>query len=342
MTGSRMTVRGALLLSAVLTLWSGSTAPAYATGAGTGAWNMNPVPLDTTHSGSTYSMRDPRWPGLACQDAVTNTVFSGPDDVWGNGDPIDRETGCVDALYAAQNFQRMAVNWLGRNGADGNGRASLSIRVGVAQLGLGTSGSVISVGHNTSGQWVGSLDLIGREYGRVIDQYTPTGPSANGTAEFIADAFGTANEWYAAQPAGDVPDFLIGERVNVLGQGPLRDMANPAATGGRNCYAADIPRIDPVAAAGVGDHWFVLLAAGSANSPTCDGLSATGIGVQRAIKILYAALQLKTSGSSYPKYRVQTLRAARSLYPGGCVEYSAVRAAWTSVGVPAQPGEPGC
>src|SRR5262249_56626395 len=55
-------------------------------GSGTAAWNgPNPVTLNTTHSGTTFSMRDPTITNLSCQDAANNTTFSGPDDNWGNG-----------------------------------------------------------------------------------------------------------------------------------------------------------------------------------------------------------------------------------------------------------------
>ncbi|SES41517.1 M4 family metallopeptidase [Actinokineospora terrae] len=315
--------------------------PAHArpAGTGTGAWNRNPVTIETSQSGTTYLMRDPRWPGLDCVDAVTGTVFSGPDDVWGNGNPTDRETGCVDAYYAAQTFQRMTVRWLGRNGADGNGRPGLGLKVGEPRQGLGTTGGRIWVGYNSAGQWVGSLDLVGREYGLLIDRTTPGGPSGNGTGEFVADAFGAATEWFSGQTTADL---LIGERPSTN----PRNMSNPAASGGINCYSSAVPTAEPYSAAGVGDHWFALLAAGSRPdnglpaSPTCDGSTIRGIGVDRAIKILYGAMLRKVSGMTYQKYRILTLRLALDLTPGNCSDYKAVKAAWNAVSVPAQPGEP--
>ncbi|WP_253889674.1 M4 family metallopeptidase [Actinokineospora diospyrosa] len=325
-----------------MTLLAALPASAHAAGSGTGAWNQNPVPLDTYSSGSTYLMRDPRWPGLDCVDAVTGQVFSGPDDLWGDGVPTNRETGCVDALYAAQTFQRMTLTWLKRNGADGNGRAGLGLRVGERRVGLGAVSGRIWVGYNNAGAWVGSLDLIGRQYGSIVDQTTPGGRSSNGTAEFIADAFGAAAEFFSAQTAGDVPDFLVGERPDFS----VRNMSNPAATGGANCYSAAIPTLDPYSAAGVGDHWFALLTAGSEPtgglppSPTCNGSRVTGIGAEKAIKILYNGMLRKVTNMTYLKYRIATLQAALALTPGSCADYNAVKAAWNAVGVPPQPGEP--
>ncbi len=68
----------------------------------------------------------------------------------------------------------------------------------------------------------------------------------------------------------------------------------------------------------------------------------TGVGIQTAIKIMYNAMLLKTSSSSYAKYRVWTLQAAKNLYPGSCTQFNAVKAAWTAVSLPAQSGEPTC
>jgi hypothetical protein len=52
---------------------------------------------------------------------------------------------------------------------------------------------------------------------------------------------------------------------------------------------------------------------------------------------------LKTSSSSYLKYRTWTLTAAKNLYgTSTCTEFNAVKAAWNAVSVPAQSGEPTC
>ena len=68
----------------------------------------------------------------------------------------------------------------------------------------------------------------------------------------------------------------------------------------------------------------------------------TGLGIQKAITIMYHAMLLKTSGASYLKYRVWTLQAAKSLTPGDCTAFNTVKAAWNAVSVPAQSGEATC
>ncbi|PWR15223.1 peptidase M4 family protein [Micromonospora sicca] len=318
-------------------------------GSGTGAWNgPSPLTLNTTLSGSTYSMKDPGVTNQSCQDAATNTTFSGSDDVWGNGTATNKETGCVDALFGAQTEHKMLAQWLGRNGANGSGGA-WPIRVGLNDQNAYYDGTQVQIGKNTSGQWIGSIDVIAHEIGHGIDDHTPGGISGNGTQEFVADTFGAATEWFANEPASyDAPDFLVGEKINLVGSGPIRNMYNPSALGDPNCYSSSIPSTEVHAAAGPGNHWFYLLANGSSPtngqpaSSTCNGSSVTGLGIQQAMKIMYNAMLLKTTSSSYLKYRTWTLQAAKNLYPTGCTEFNTVKAAWDAVSVPAQAGDPTC
>ena len=317
-------------------------------GSGTAAWNgPNPVALNTTQSGSTFSMRDPTITNLSCQDAANNTTFSGPDDNWGNGNATSRETGCVDALFGAQTEARMLSQWLGRNAMDGAGGA-WPIRVGLNDENAFYDGTQVQVGHNTANQWIGSLDVIAHEMGHGVDDHTPGGISRAGTQEFVADTFGASTEWFANEPAQfDGPDFTVGEKINLVGSGPIRNMANPSALGDPNCYSSSIPNTEVHAAAGPGNHWYYLMAEGTnptngqPTSPTCNGTTIVGIGVQSAQRIMYNAMLMKTSASSYLRYRVWTLQAAKNLFPT-CNEFNVVKAAWTAVSVPVQTGEPTC
>ncbi|WP_306211873.1 M4 family metallopeptidase [Actinoplanes sp. RD1] len=314
------------------------------TGTGTG-WINGSVSLNTTLSGSTYSLKDPTVTNLSCQDASTRTTFSGTDNVWGNGVGTSKETGCVDALYVAQKQSAMLTAWLGRNGQNGSGGA-WPIRVGLNDQNAYYDGTQVQIGKNTAGKWISSADVVGHELGHGIDDKTPGGISRSGTQEFVADTFGAATEAYAANP-NDPADYQVGEEVNLVGSGPIRYMYNPSLAGDDNCYSSSTPSDEVHAAAGPGNHWFYLLAQGTSGngqpaSTTCNSTTITGLGIQKAIKIMYNAMLLKTSSSSYLKYRVWTLQAAKTLYPGSCTEFNTVKAAWTAVSVPAQSGEPTC
>jgi Zn-dependent metalloprotease len=318
-------------------------------GDGTSAWNgPNPVHLDTTHSGSNYSLKDPVLTNVSCQDAANNTTFTKTSDTWGTGNATSKETGCVDALFAAQTENKMLSQWLGRNSFDGNG-GGWPIRVGLADENAYYDGSQVQIGHNSQNQWIGSIDVVAHEHGHGIDDHTPGGISGNGTQEFVADVFGASTEWFANEPSPyDVPDFLVGEQINLVGSGPIRNMYNPSALGDKNCYDSSIPSTEVHAAAGPGNHWFYLLAEGTnptngqPTSTTCNNSTVTGLGVQNAVKIFYNAMLLKTTGSSYLKYRTWTLTAAKNLFPGSCTEFNTVKAAWDAISVPAQSGDPTC
>ncbi|TCO62376.1 M4 family metallopeptidase [Actinocrispum wychmicini] len=318
-------------------------------GDGNTAWNgPKPVHLDTTQSGSTFSLRDPAHPTEQCQDAANNTTFSKSTDSFGNGNATSKETGCADAFFDIQVENKMLAQWLNRNSFDGNG-GGWPIRVGLNDLNAFYDGTQVQIGHNQQNQWISSLDVVGHEHGHGIDDHTPGGISGNGTQEFVADVFGAATEGFANEPSGfDTPDYLVGETINLVGQGPIRNMFNPSALGHKNCYDNQIPSTEVHAAAGPGNHWFYLVAEGTnptdgqPTSTTCNGSTVTGLGLQNAMKIFYAAMQLKTSASSYLLYRTWTLTAAKNFTPGDCTSFNTVKAAWDAVSVPAQPGDPTC
>ena len=60
----------------------------------------------------------------------------------------------------------------------------------------------------------------------------------------------------------------------------------------------------------------------------------TGIGRAAAQAIYYRALTVYfTSTETYPKARLDTLKAAADLYGSGSAQYNAVAAAWSAINV---------
>lgn len=316
-------------------------------GTGNSEWNgPNPLSINTQLSNGTYYLRDPSRSGLACSDYSTGAVFSGTDDAWGTGSATSKETGCVDSMWAAQKEWNMLSSWLGRNGHNGSG-GSWPTRVGLNQQNAYWNGSSITIGKNTVNKWIGSMDVVGHEYGHGIDQYTPGGASGSQLGEFISDVFGALTEAYTNEPSPyDVPDYLVGESINLVGDGPIRNMYDPSQKGDPNCYSSAIPGMETHAAAGPGNHWFYLLAegsnpAGKPASPTCDGSTLTGIGIQTAGKIFYGGMLLKTTSMTYLKFRTATLTSAKNL-DATCALFNKTKAAWNAVSVPPQTADPTC
>ncbi|GIG62899.1 hypothetical protein Lfu02_72710 [Longispora fulva] len=318
-------------------------------GSGTAKWNgPNPLTFTTSGSGSSFSMKDTTRPGLECRDYSGGAVFTGTDDAWGNGDGTSKETGCVDGMYSAQQEWDMLSSWLGRSGIDGNGK-SFPIKMGVDQVNAYWDGSSVTIGHNNAGEWISSMDVIGHEFGHGIDANTPGGANhENGLGEATGDIFGALTEAYANQTAPyDDPDFLVGEKINLVGKGPIRNMYDPSKVNNNpNCYSSAIPNTEVHAAAGPLNHWFYLMAmgtnpSGGPVSPTCNNTTLTGMGIQNAGKVFYGAMLTKVSGQTHMTYRTGTLTAAKAL-DSTCGLFNKTKAAWDAISVPAQSADPTC
>ncbi|WP_405792970.1 M28 family peptidase [Streptomyces sp. NBC_00029] len=320
-------------------------------GTGNSKWNgPGPITIDTTNSGSSYTLRDPNRTGLSCADYSTGTVFTKSSDSWGTGNPTSKETGCVDLMFAAQKQWDMLSQWLGRNGVSGNGR-SFPAKVGLSDLNAYWDGSSVTIGRNSANEWIAGVDVVAHEYGHAIDSNTPGGTSGqeSGLGEATGDIFGALTEAYINQPAPyDTPDYTVGEVINLQGRGPIRNMYNPAAVNNDPaCYSSAIPGTEVHAAAGPMNHWFYLLAEGTnpgggkPSSSTCNGTTLTGVGVQNAGKIFYGGMLLKTSSMSYKKYRTATLTSAKSL-DTTCDLFNRTKGAWDAISVPAQSADPTC
>ncbi|WP_433015998.1 M28 family peptidase [Kribbella sp. CA-294648] len=319
-----------------------------ATGTGTGAWSGANLAVGSTQAGSTFTMTDPARPNLRCGDLATGRTFSGPDDVWGSVDKKNREAGCVDIMYASAGQWDMLKNWFGRNGLDGRGNWADAL-VGMQDQNAHWDGphnaGGTAFGYNTNNEWATQIDIVAHEYGHGLDANTPGGISGHPTQEAVADIWGALTEAYLNNP-DDVPDYEVGERVSLTGNGAIRYMYDPSRAGHPNCYSAALPS-SVHAAAGPMNHWFYLLAEGTnpANgqpvSPTCNNTALTGIGHEQAGKIFYNAMLTKTTGMTYPKWRLGTLAAAKNLDPT-CALHAKVKAAWTAVNLGAQAGEATC
>ena len=191
------------------------------------------------------------------------------------------------------------------------------------------------------------LDVVGHEFGHGVDDHTPGGISGGGTQEFVADTFGAATEWYANNPT-DTPDFTVGERVNLVGSGPIRYMYNPSLAGDANCYSSSASRPRRSTRRPVRATTGSTCSPRAPTRPTASrparpatAPSVTGIGIQNAEQIMYNAMLMKTSTSSYLKYRTWTLTAAKNL-DATCATFNTVKAAWNAVSVPAQAADPTC
>ncbi|MEU0044466.1 M4 family metallopeptidase [Streptomyces werraensis] len=317
------------------------------------------VTLGTYKSGSAYQLYDTSRGGhktynLARGTSGTGTLFTDADDTWGTGaasSSSSDQTAAVDAAYGAQITWDFYKNTFGRSGIRNDGKAAYSrVHYGSNYVNAFWQDSCFCM---TYGDGSGnthpltSLDVAGHEMSHGVTSVTAglrySGESG-GLNEATSDIFGAGAEFYANN-SSDAGDYLIGEKIDINGNGtPLRYMDKPSKDGASKDYwSSSLGSVDVHYSSGPANHFFYLLAEGSGsktvngvsyNSPTYDGSTVTGIGRAKALQIWYKALTTYfTSTTNYKAARTGTLNAASALYGASSAEYKAVDAAWKAVNV---------
>ncbi|AXI79505.1 M4 family metallopeptidase [Peterkaempfera bronchialis] len=330
---------------------------AIQTAAGTGQGIfVGTVPLTTTQSGSTYQLKDASrgnqyTTDLAGKTSGSGTLYTDADNIWGTGTVSNGQSAAVDAQYGAAVTWDFYKNTFGRNGIANDGKGAYSrVHYGKNYVNAFWDDSCFCM---TYGDGSGNthplteLDVAGHEMSHGVTSRTARlnySGESGGLNEATSDIFGTMVEFYANLPT-DKPDYLIGELININGNGtPLRYMDKPSKDGASADYwSSSVKNLDVHYSSGVANHFFYLLAEGSGaksingvsyNSPTYSGSTVTGIGRDKAAAVWYRALTVyMTSTTNYASARTATLNAAKDLYGSGSTEYNAVAAAWTGVNV---------
>ncbi|MFF4104381.1 M4 family metallopeptidase [Streptomyces sp. NPDC001903] len=326
--------------------------------AGTGASQYSgTVSLNTTKSSKGYNLVDSVRGGSSTVDlkhrtSGSGTVFSDADNAWGNGSPVNNQTAAVDAAYGAAQTWDFYKNVLHRNGIKNDGRAPVSrVHYGNAYQNAfwDDQSFTITYGDGASNQHpLTQLDVAGHEFSHGVTSATANlqySGESGGLNEATSDIFGTAVEWNANN-AQDQGDYLLGEKIDIFGNGkPLRYQDKPSkdGRGSADYWSAGVGNLDVHYSSGVANHFFYLLAEGSGakdingvhyDSPTVDGSTVTGIGRDKAVQIWYKALTAYfTSTTDYHGAREGTLKAATDLYGANSAEVTAVSAAWAGVNV---------
>ncbi|MEW2319178.1 M4 family metallopeptidase [Streptomyces bauhiniae] len=318
------------------------------------------VTLNSVQSGSTYQLTDSargnhKTYNLARKTSGTGTLVSSTTNVFGTGTASSSssdQTAAADAAYGAAETWDFYKNTFGRSGIKNNGVGAYSrVHYGNAYVNAFWDDSCFCMTYGDGSGNVDpltSLDVAGHEMSHGVTSNTAglnySGESG-GLNEATSDIFGTGVEFYANN-ASDPGDYLIGEKIDINGDGtPLRYMDKPSKDGGSADYwSSTVGNKDVHYSSGVANHFFYLLSEGSGaktingvsyNSPTSNGSTVTGIGRAKALQIWYKALTTyMTSTTNYKAARTATLNAASALYGGtSSAEYKAVAAAWSAVNV---------
>ncbi|GAA4864826.1 M4 family metallopeptidase [Kitasatospora terrestris] len=326
-----------------------------AVGTGNGVFVGN-VQLTTNLVSGSYQLKDTTRGGqyttnLANKTSGKGTLYTDADNAWGTGTVSNGQSAAVDAQYGAAATWDFYKNTFGRAGIRGDGVGAYSrVHYGRNYVNAFWDDSCfcMTYGDGASNTHpLTELDVAGHEMSHGVTANTAglnySGESG-GLNEATSDIFGTMVEFYANLPK-DNPDYLIGELININGDGtPLRYMDKPSKDGGSADYwSSTVGSKDVHYSSGVANHFFYLLAEGSGaktingvsyNSPTSNGSTLTGIGRDKAAQVWYRALSVyMTSTTNYAGARTATLNAAKDLYGAGSTEYNAVAAAWSGVNV---------
>ncbi|WP_445516662.1 M4 family metallopeptidase [Streptomyces sp. NEAU-174] len=314
------------------------------------------VELGTSKEGSGYTLTDADRGGhkttnLENKEDGEGKAFTDDDDNWGTGKPDDPQTAAVDAHYGAAATWDYYKNVHGRDGIAGDGKGAYSrVHYGDSYVNAFWDDSCFCM---TYGDGQGNkapltaLDVAGHEMSHGVTSKTAgleySGESG-GLNEATSDIFGTSVE-FNAKNTTDVGDYLIGEAIDINGDGtPLRYMDKPSKDGqSADNWSDDVGDQDVHYSSGVANHFFYLLSEGSGakeingvkyDSPTADGSKVEGIGRDKAEKIWYKALTTyMTSNTDYHAAREATQKAATDLFGADSAEAKGVDAAWAGVNV---------
>ncbi|MFI1334607.1 M4 family metallopeptidase [Streptomyces sp. NPDC020845] len=325
------------------------------TGSGTSQYSGS-VELGTTKEGSGYTLTDAdrgghRTTDLKGSESGEGSAFTDDDDKWGTGKPDDAQTAAVDAHYGAALTWDYYKSVHGRDGIAGDGKGAYSrVHYGHDYVNAFWDDSCFCM---TYGDGQGdkapltSIDVAAHEMSHGVTSATANlnySGESGGLNEGTSDIFAAAVE-FNAKNASDPGDYLVGEKIDINGDGtPLRYMDKPSKDGAsKDSWYSGVGNVDVHYSSGVANHFFYLLSEGSGakevngvkyDSPTADGSKVEGIGRDKAEKIWYKALTTyMTSTTDYHAAREATLKAATDLYGADSAEYKGVNSAWAGVNV---------
>ena len=299
---------------------------------------------------TSYALLDPtrgnqRTKDMKNKPGGSGTTFTDMDNIWGNSLLSDRATVGVDAQYGTAMTWDYYKQIHSRTGIANDEKGAFNrVHYGRNYNNAFWSDSCFCMtygdGDGTTFNPFDSLDVAGHEMSHGVTSRTANltySGESGGLNEANSDIFGTMVEYYANN-TNDTPDYLIGEKLYKSGGKALRYMYKPSLDGrSADCWSSTVGSLDVHYSSGVANHFYYLLAEGSAAtpaSPTCNGSAVIGITRAKAEKIWYRALTAyMTSSTNYAGARTATLSAAADLYGSEGTEYNTVAAAWSAVNV---------
>ncbi len=318
--------------------------------------------IETQQTGGQFRLHDTsRGSGVTTfnnfnQTSHTNTDYLDNNNTWtaAEYDNANGDNAGLDAHWGAMMTYDYFSQVHNRNSIDNSGFELINyVNSNLAGWGFVNSdnafwdGSVMTYGMGTSLDPLVSLDIIAHEIGHGLEDNTSgliyeREPGA--INEGLSDIWGAMVEFHAA-PEKDT--YIVGEDIGLS----FRSMSNPKLRNDPDTYGGTF-WLNPDCGtpnngndqcgvhtnSGVLNHWFYLLAEGSASTDeindNSDTFSIAGIGKTKAAKIIFRAQDVYfTPTTDYHDARQLTLQAADDLYGSGSIEVATVCQSWFAVGV---------
>jgi Zn-dependent metalloprotease len=274
---------------------------------GTGLSQYNgSVPINTTLSGSTYSMKDATRGvgGTFGAMAITNanhgttagSIYTNSANTWGDGQQYisggsttnaNGQTAAVNAMWGLMNTYDMLKNTLGWQSLDGNNTATYiaaHVNTGYDNAYYDDACRCMYIGDgSTQFTSLGSIDVIGHEMGHGVTAATSNltySGESGGLNESASDIQGEMVEAYArAGGTGTVipstgNDWMMGTEISKTGQ-PLRWLYKPSKDGtSPNAWSSTIGNLNVHYSSGPNNRMYYFLAKGSSSVTTSDFYSS--------------------------------------------------------------------
>lgn len=264
------------------------------------------VPISTTLSGSTYTMKDTTrgtggtYGGMAITNANHSTtsagsIYSSTSNTWGDGanyvsgastTGANGQTAAVNAMWGLMNTYDTLKNVVGWNSLDGNNTATyIAAHYSTAydNAFYDDSCACMYIGDGSSFYSLGAIDVMGHEMHHGVTAATSNltySGESGGLNESASDIGGEAVEAYARNggTGSVIPnsgnDWQIGTEISKTGT-PLRYMYKPSKDGSSpNAWSSTIKNLDVHYSSGPNNRMFYFLAKGSSATTSSDYYSS--------------------------------------------------------------------
>lgn len=272
----------------------------------------------------------------------------------GHSTIIQQHNPALDAHWCLEETYDFFLNEFGRNSYDGAGgetRAYVHFGLSWPNAAWGTLDNrmFLGDGDGVSTNYRTYLNVVAHEFTHGVIYHNGGGGldyqgESGALNESFADIFGTATEFYI-KPAN--ANWLHGEEGAINPGDYVRSFSDPHSRNQPHTYGFNDPfwhdPADPFndggihINSGVQNHWFYLLTeGGSGVNSNGDGYAVTGIGLAKALQIVYRNLTTYLTATTAPLYLDAwqgALMSAADLFGADSEEYKSVQNAWYAVGI---------